>query len=1282
VLNSVSRSRLALLIVGAVIMVNAVALWPELSSARADLNDNVFHFALIQRMTHILEQHGNPLDFWSPEWSFGYPVFRTYQPLAHLLVAVTYFALGKTVSLMTVFVWMRFLSVLLLPLTFFASARLLNLGLLESTFVAVLSPLISTNFLYGLEYGSYVWAGSGLFPQAVSCHFLLLSIGFGYRAVTYGRRFTLAGILLACAFLSHFVCGYIGAVSLCLLVVVPIRGVTASLRTVRILRVGAVSLLVAAFQFIPLLRDSGIINHSRWEPSWKWDSFGATQILKWLFTGELLDHGRLPVLTALAFGAVILLLCRWRREQRVTSEHWFVLGGAAVWILLYFGRPFWGSALAILGVPNDMPLHRLIGGAQLFLVLLAGIGMATLWRFVSLRVHRAVAALIVLVLLFPMMRERATFLHNNRVWGETNLTAVTGSQRSLDAAIDQMTLRGGRVYPGLAARWGGQFKIGDVPIYAILSQRHVPAVAFLYHSMALTGDIMVQFNDWSPAQYRLFNIRTVIAPDRTPLPPFLVPRDHIGSFQLYDAPGSGYFDIVDVPAVVQTTSNNFYDINTRWLQSEWPKNKQHLWLDPSDGMSHAATRISASSGLSPAPSASSSGSVITEQETDDSFEARVDVVRASYALFRMTWHPNWIAFVDGRPVQTIMLSPGFIGIPVSEGSHSIVCRYSPGFGKLLLAISGLLLGFLVGSARLWNAVPRLKFHSVLRKAAALALVLPVCIPLLTHRILDGHDAMEYLPRLVEFHQNISQGILLPQWAPDLVFGAGEPLFEFCPPMIYYLSEVWHLIGFDYITAINLACVFVIVATAVGMFQLGRLYFGDRGGWLAAAACLYAPYFSVELYVRAALAEFSSFPFMAFSLYGFGAYAVRGGRRYLLLGALSYAGVLCSHNGIALLFTPLLLAFFLFTSYRAQSSKVFIYQAAAWLVGLGLAAWVWLPALAERQFVGLQRLLEGYLRYTNHFVYIHQLFNATWGYGISIPGDRDELSFSIGWGHLIVVSLVWFGALIYSRRADRPWLYFFTVISGVFCFMMLPMSEWMWDHVTFLQYLQFPWRILASLSICIALLIATLAQLLEAHSRWQRATFAAVLCLLIVPSLSHNQPLRYHDEDLSFWTPQQIAARGVEVTTASEYVPKWVRVWPKYDPNYVRIVSGSAEAHETSRNSTSWSGEIRSEQAVTVELSIAWFPGWQIRIDNQPITANPADDTGLIRFTVPAGTHHIYAVWQRTVPRKLGLGLSFISLLTVVIAALRLFVNRYPRSRLYLRVDTHAKKTTANVSKES
>ena len=65
----------------------AVLLWPELQVARWDLNDNVFHRLLVERVVEAAEGGESPLDLWVSEICLGYPVLRSYQPLGHWLTA-------------------------------------------------------------------------------------------------------------------------------------------------------------------------------------------------------------------------------------------------------------------------------------------------------------------------------------------------------------------------------------------------------------------------------------------------------------------------------------------------------------------------------------------------------------------------------------------------------------------------------------------------------------------------------------------------------------------------------------------------------------------------------------------------------------------------------------------------------------------------------------------------------------------------------------------------------------------------------------------------------------------------------------------------------------------------------------------------------------------------------------------------------------------------------------------------------------------------------------------
>jgi hypothetical protein len=371
---------------------------------------------------------------------------------------------------------------------------------------------------------------------------------------------------------------------------------------------------------------------------------------------------------------------------------------AVLWILMFFGRPFWGPLLTLLGISEDVQLHRVIGGAQVFLVLLAAMGLAAVWREVARRWQVAEVVATTALLLYPAVQERYEYLANNAAWGSGNLAAYAAGKEALDAAIANIRNRGGRAYPGLAAGWGGAFKIGDVPFYAFLSRAQVPAVAFLYHSMALTSDIMVRFDERNPAHYRLFNVQSVVAPPwQQSLPPFLALRERVGPFSIFEAPGQGYFDLVDAPYAVHTSRNDFYDVNERWLESGWVEGRVHLWLDLDGNAPAGMPRLAPDAQLPPPPMFPRAGLVLNEERKDEVYRAQVQAERPAFALFKMTWHPKWQALVDGRPVKTAMLSPGFVGVPVAAGLHRIELRYQPGPWRVMLGIAGFLAALLLAA---------------------------------------------------------------------------------------------------------------------------------------------------------------------------------------------------------------------------------------------------------------------------------------------------------------------------------------------------------------------------------------------------------------------------------------------------------------------------------------------------------------------------------------------------------------------------------------------------------
>mgnify|MGYP001083152112 CR=1 FL=1 len=78
----------------------------------------------------------------------------------------------------------------------------------------LVAPLTVTNSLFGLEFGSYVSQGFGLYPQLWAMVLLPPALASGYRVITEGRGYFWAVLLLAATLVSHLLYGYMAFLSL------------------------------------------------------------------------------------------------------------------------------------------------------------------------------------------------------------------------------------------------------------------------------------------------------------------------------------------------------------------------------------------------------------------------------------------------------------------------------------------------------------------------------------------------------------------------------------------------------------------------------------------------------------------------------------------------------------------------------------------------------------------------------------------------------------------------------------------------------------------------------------------------------------------------------------------------------------------------------------------------------------------------------------------------------------------------------------------------------------
>jgi hypothetical protein len=689
------------LLLALAVIVNLVLLRAQVTVDAPPLNDDVLHLLNLRRTVEALTSGQDPTDPWLSQITLGYPLFHYYQHLPYLPPAVLVALSGGALSAEVALRWSGYLLLSFFPLAIYWSGRRMGLERLPALLASVLAPLLATNGLYGLDASSYVWRGYGLYTQLWGMWLLPMALAQGYVTLRSGRGYFLTVLLVSATLLSHLVYGYMLLGSLMLLAALGVwrRHVQEpdragpGLRARRLLWVGALVALVCAYFLIPFLRDRAYLNRSVWEQAGKYDSYGLVWVLETLLKGDLFDAGRFPSLTLLAGAGLIFCIWQWRDER-----HRLLVSLTLLWLLLYFGRPTWGALLSLLPLAGDMQLHRFIGGFQLGSIYLMGLGLAWPWRWARARGagYFVGAAALTLALLLPAYRERVAWLQQNAAWMNESASALQAERQDLSALLDALhSLPPGRVYAGLPATWGKDVMVGATPLYALLNSAGLDTLGYLYHALSLNADIQVQFDDGLPEQYNLFNVRYVVTPCNYSVPAFYTPIGDYGDLCLYQTPTSGYFDLVGSDMGLVGKRDEFYDAASAWLSSYLVRVKQHPTITFGKALTGYAqtwplAQAAAAIANTPPLAGPLRGTIISEAVLSNTYEAHVEVARDSFLMLKVTYHPNWRAYVDGVAAETVMLMPSYIGVRLTPGAHSVRLAYEPGSGRPVLLGLGLL----------------------------------------------------------------------------------------------------------------------------------------------------------------------------------------------------------------------------------------------------------------------------------------------------------------------------------------------------------------------------------------------------------------------------------------------------------------------------------------------------------------------------------------------------------------------------------------------------------------
>ncbi|MCR4325025.1 MAG: YfhO family protein [Candidatus Curtissbacteria bacterium] len=539
----------------------------------------------------------------------------------------------------------------------------------------------------------------------------------------------------------------------------------------------------------------------------------------------------------------------------------------------------------------------------------------------------------------------------------------------------------------------------------------------------------------------------------------------------------------------------------------------------------------------------------------------------------------------------------------------------------------------------------------------LAITIVLSLPLLKPGLHTIHDDQQ-IARLYLFDEAIKSGQFPVRWVDDLGFGFGYPLFNFYPPFVYMLGEIFHIVGFTFIDSIKLVFFSSIIASGLFMYLLAKELWGRWPATISATFYMLVPYRALDIYVRGALAESFAFVWLPAILWSFYKLETTKKRVYIVTSAMFLALLMITHN---LIFLPFMLLFpfyllFLFLKSKDKKRSFILYTSSA-ILALGTSAFFWLPAIFEKRYTIVdQLLLVNLASYQIHFVYLQQLWNWTWGFGGSSVGLTDGISFKIGKLHLLAsfAALILSTFYIIKNKKISLWPILFFILMIIAAFMTTQYSKIAWDNITPLGYLQFPWRFLIFTALFSSLLAGALVYLLRISIL--KISIGVILILLLVPNLKLYRPQSYRNG-----LTDQVATSREEIRwnvskTSYEYLPKGIDLVkdekginiPQVDRNNipkqkVEVIEGNAKFEDIKGSPTEVTFTSRSNEGAQIKANIFNFPGWEVKLNGQKISIDDNNALKLITFEVPAGESKVDIEFKQT---GLRLAANLISLFAI------------------------------------
>ncbi len=489
----------------------------------------------------------------------------------------------------------------------------------------------------------------------------------------------------------------------------------------------------------------------------------------------------------------------------------------------------------------------------------------------------------------------------------------------------------------------------------------------------------------------------------------------------------------------------------------------------------------------------------------------------------------------------------------------------------------------------------------------------------------GHSSALNVNWAEGFAQQFAAGKLYPRWLPSMTGGAGSPVFYFYGPLPFYLAIPFELLTSQSTLPIVFTSTTLLILSGFECFLLCRHYTGPNNALFASLIYVVLPYhFATDIWMRGALGEQAAYVFMP--LTALCLLKIPRDSRYIVGLAFSFAGLMLSHIPTALLYAPVLVFLTIWFAWQHRTPMIILKSGCGAVLGTGLSAIYILPAFSLQSMINASNWFQ-HAPEKNLFV-------------------TQEMSnkFGVFLFPILAIAVLFLALSFLGLRENKttqntkPWIIIGTTVLVMTSIFALPF----WQNAGAYRIVQFPWRALAILDLCFAVMWANLWQSKQ-QSKEILAMFTRVIIFTSLFMSTKYQYQIYHAPSNPYIMNIIDEQRDLSLKTdGAEYLPACYQI--KEADRDKLITRDFAEQNLQAPEKPS-------------QVNIYYFPFLAAKIGTKDVSITCDSQSGFIKFDNIAGSQPIVVTHFQLPIEKLAAQISLASLfLTIALTFLGKFLN--------------------------